>query len=132
MSRILVADPISEAGIERLREGAEVDVKTGRNEEQILADIAEYDAVVVRSETKITAKIIEAGKRLQAIARAGVGVDNIDVAAATRSGVVVVNSPEGNTIAAAEHTIALLLALSRKIPDAVASLRQGEWKRSKF
>lgn len=132
MSRILVADPISDTGIERLREGGEVDVKLGRKEDEILADIAEYDAVVVRSETKITGKIIEAGKKLQAIARAGVGVDNIDVAAATRHGVVVVNSPEGNTIAAAEQTIALLMALSRKIPDAVASLRAGEWKRSKF
>src|SRR5438876_10917832 len=91
-----------------------------------------YDALVVRSETQVTESIISAGRRLKVIGRAGVGVDNIDVPAATRHGVVVVNSPEGNTIAAAEHTIALLFSMARKIPEAVASLRGGEWKRSQF
>ncbi len=130
--RVLVADPIAEAGIARLRQGAQVDVITGQTAEQLTACIGEYDALVVRSETKVTAPILRAASRLKIVARAGVGVDNIDVPAATESGVIVVNSPEGNTIAAAEHTVAMLLALSRRIPDATASLRHGEWKRSKF
>lgn len=130
--RVLVADPISPAGVERLREGAEVDVATGLKPEQLLERIGDYDAMVVRSETRVTGDILEAGKRLRVVARAGVGVDNIDVATATRCGVIVVNSPEGNTMAAAEHTVAMLLALSRKIPAAVESLRRGEWKRSQF
>lgn len=130
--RVLVADPIAAAGVERLKRAAEVDVITGQTREQLLELIGNYDAMVVRSETKVTSDILEAGKKLKIVARAGVGVDNIDVPAATRCGVIVVNSPEGNTIAAAEHSIAMLLALSRKIPDAVASLRKGEWKRSQF
>jgi D-3-phosphoglycerate dehydrogenase len=130
--RVLVADPIAEAGIDRLRQVAQVDVRTGQPADELVRIIPEYDAMVVRSETKVTEAMFQAGKRLKAVARAGVGVDNIDVPAATRAGVVVVNSPEGNTIAAAEHTVAMLLALSRNIPDAVGSLRSGEWKRSKF
>jgi D-3-phosphoglycerate dehydrogenase len=130
--RILVADPVAQAGIDRLKDAGEVDVATGQSEDQLVACIPNYDAVVVRSETKITARILEAATKLKVVARAGVGVDNIDVPAATRAGVVVVNSPEGNTIAAAEHSIAMLLALSRKIPAASASLERGEWKRSKF
>jgi D-3-phosphoglycerate dehydrogenase len=130
--RILVADPIAEAGIELLRRGGEVDVVKGLSPEQLAEKIAPYDALVVRSESRVTEHVLEAGKRLKVVARAGVGVDNIDVPAATRLGVVVVNSPEGNTMAAAEHTVAMLLALSRRIPDAVASLRSGEWKRSQF
>lgn len=130
--RILVADPVAQAGIERLKEAGEVDVITGQSEDQLVACIGDYDAMVVRSETKVTARIFEAAKKLKVVARAGVGVDNIDVPAATRAGVVVVNSPEGNTIAAAEHSVAMLMALSRKIPAAAASLAQGEWKRSKF
>lgn len=130
--RVLVADPISKAGIDRLRQGSEVDVITGQTQEQLIELIPAYDAVVVRSETRITEPIFAAAKKLKVVARAGVGVDNIDVPAATRAGVIVVNSPEGNTIAAAEHTVAMLLSLSRKIPDAVSSLRKGEWKRSQF
>lgn len=116
----------------RLRQAARADVATGLTAEQLLERIPAYDALVVRSETRVTAAVLEAGKRLKVVARAGVGVDNIDVPAATRCGVIVVNSPEGNTMAAAEHTVAMLLALSRNIPDAVASLRAGEWKRSRF
>ncbi len=130
--RVLVADPISAAGVETLRTVAEVDVKTGQKPEELIACIGDYDAVVVRSETKITREGFAAARKLRIVARAGVGVDNIDVPAATEHGVIVVNSPEGNTMAAAEHTIAMLMALSRKIPDAVASVRAGEWKRSKF
>jgi D-3-phosphoglycerate dehydrogenase / 2-oxoglutarate reductase len=131
-ARVLVADPIAQRGVERLRQGAEVDVITGQSAEQLIERIPQYDALVVRSETRVTREVLEAGRRLKIVARAGVGVDNIDVPAATHHGVIVVNSPEGNTIAAAEHTVALLLSMSRKIPDATASLRCGEWKRSKF
>ncbi len=130
--RVLVADPIADAGVAQLRLGASVDVRTGLSPAELLAIIPDYDALVVRSETKVTADVMVAGSRLRVVARAGVGVDNIDVRAATEHGIVVINSPEGNTMAAAEHTVALLMAQSRKIPDAVASLRAGEWKRGKF
>src|SRR5690349_7061377 len=117
--RILVADPLSPAGVERLRRGGEVDGLTGLPADQLVERIGNYDALVVRSETRVTAAVLEAGTRLKVVARAGVGVDNIDVPVVTRHGVIVVNSPEGNTIAAAEHTVAMLLAMSRKIPAAV-------------
>lgn len=130
--RVLVADKLSAAGVARLREGVEVDEAPGLSEAELVERVPGYDAMVVRSATQVTAPVLEAGRRLKVVARAGVGVDNIDVAAATRCGIIVVNSPEGNTIAAAEHTVAMLLALARRIPDAVHSLRQGEWKRTAF
>jgi D-3-phosphoglycerate dehydrogenase len=130
--RVLVADRISPVGIDRLREGAAVDVATGLTEAELCQRMGDYDALVVRSETQVTAAVLKAGKRLRIVARAGVGVDNIDVPAATEQGILVVNSPEGNTIAAAEHTVAMLLALSRKIPAAAQSLREGEWARGRF
>lgn len=134
MPRVLVSDPIAEAGIAILRQtpGFEVDVKTGLKPEELKAIIAEYDALAVRSETKVTADILAEARKLQIIGRAGVGVDNIDITAATQRGIVVVNSPEGNTLAAAELAVALLLALARKIPQADASLRAGKWERKKF
>jgi D-3-phosphoglycerate dehydrogenase len=109
-----------------------VDVKTNLKPEEITGIIGEYDALVVRSQTKVTAAIIEAGKKLQVIARAGVGIDNVDIEAATRYGVVVVNAPTGNTVSAAEHAIALLLASARNIPQANASLKACQWKRNEF
>ncbi|HLZ71558.1 MAG TPA: phosphoglycerate dehydrogenase [Dehalococcoidia bacterium] len=130
--RILVADPIAPDGVAILERAGTVDVCTGQSAEQLIARIGGYDALVVRSETKVTAAVIEAGARLQIIGRAGVGVDNIDLDAATLHGIVVVNAPTGNTISAAEHTIGLMLALARHIPRADASLRRGEWKRSDF
>ena len=130
--RILVADPIAEEGIAALRAHAEVDVKTGLKRDELINIIGDYDAVVVRSETKITADVIQAGKKLQAIGRAGVGVDNIDVEAATKKGIVVVNAPTGNTISAAEHTLAMMLALARHIPQANTKLKGGEWRRQDF
>ncbi len=130
--RVLVSDPVAEDGVAYLRQQAKVDVKTGMRPEELIRIIPEYDALVVRSETKVTAEVIEAGSRLQVIGRAGVGIDNIDVAAATRRGIVVVNAPTGNNIAAAEHTLGMMLALARQIPQAYASLRAGEWKRSRF
>ena len=132
MPRILVSDPIDSLGVEMLRSVGDVDVKLGMDPSELLSVIGEYDALVVRSETKATAEVIEAGERLQVIGRAGVGVDNIDLDAATRKGVAVVNAPTGNTIAAAEHTIALMMSLARNIPQANQSLRGGEWRRSAF
>jgi D-3-phosphoglycerate dehydrogenase / 2-oxoglutarate reductase len=130
--KVLITDPISEEGIEVLRKEAQVDIKTDLKPEQIIAIIGDYDALIVRSQTKVTAGIIEAGKKLQVIARAGVGIDNVDVEAATRCGIVVVNAPTGNTVSAAEHAIALMLALARNIPQANASLKSCEWKRNEF
>jgi D-3-phosphoglycerate dehydrogenase len=131
-ARVLVADPIAPEGVELLSRAAEVDVRTGLAPAELIAIISDYEALVVRSETRVTADVIAAGTRLQVIGRAGVGVDNIDVAAATERGIVVVNAPTGNTIANAEHTLGLMLALARHIPQADASLRAGRWERSRF
>ena len=130
--KVLIADPLSEAGIEILRSHTEVDVKTGLPPEEIISIIGDYEALVVRSQTQVTAEVIKAGKKLQVIARAGVGIDNIDVDEATQQGIVVVNAPTGNTISAAEHTIALMLSLARHIPQANALLKSGVWRRSDF
>lgn len=132
MSKILVADPIAQDGISILEQEREVDVRPGLKPDELLRIIGDYEALVVRSETKVTAEVFAAGKALKAVGRAGVGVDNIDLDAATQSGVIVVNAPLGNTIANAEHTIALMLALARHIPGANASLQGGEWKRAQF
>ena len=132
MPRILVADPLAEDGLERLRRAGEVTVVSKLQEDELIRRIPEFDALVVRSETRVTASILEAGRRLRVVGRAGVGVDNIDVPTATRRGIVVVNAPRGNIIAAAEHSIALLFALARWVPQADASVRRGEWTRSKF
>jgi len=130
--KVLVAEPISSEGIDILRSYAQVDVKLGLKAEEILSIIGDYGALIVRSQTQVSAGVIETGKKLQVIARAGVGVDNIDVAEATRRGIVVVNAPTGNTISAAEHTIALMLSLARHIPQANALLKSGVWQRSDF
>lgn len=130
--KILVADPLAEEGVEVLKRQAEVDVKLKLKPEELKSIIGDYEALIVRSETKATADIIEAGKKLQVIARAGVGLDNIDVEAATRKGIVVVNAPTGNTIAAAEHAIALMMALARHVPQASARLKSGVWQRSEY
>ena len=132
MPKILVADPIAQEGVDLLSTRAQVDVKHGLKPQELLEILPEYDALVVRSETKVTAEAIRAGKRLQVIARAGIGVDNIDLEAATSAGIAVVNAPTGNTVAAAEHTLALMLALARNIPDAHHSVKGGEWRRSAF
>ena len=132
MAKVLVSDSIDQAGIEILSQVAQVDVKTGLPPEELVKIIPEYDALMLRSGTKVTQEIIEAGTKLKIIGRAGVGVDNIDVPAATRHGIVVVNSPEGNTIAAAEHALAMMLSLSRHIPDANQSLKNSEWNRKRF
>jgi D-3-phosphoglycerate dehydrogenase len=125
--RVLVREPIAEAGIELLRERFEVDVDGNGD---LAERIGDYDAIVIRSATKLTAELIERADRLKVIGRAGVGVDNVDVEAATRRGIVVANAPESTVTSAAEHTIGLLVALARNIPQAHAALKQGRWERS--
>jgi D-3-phosphoglycerate dehydrogenase len=132
-ARILVADPIAQEGVAFLKQVGDVDVITKQTPEQLIERLPDYDAMVVRSETKVTAEILQnCGNRLKVIGRAGVGVDNIDLPTATARGIIVVNSPEGNTLAAAEHTIALMLALARNIPAAAATMKAGGWDRSKY
>jgi len=130
--KVLVTEAISDEGINILGSCAQVDVKLGLKPEEIVSIIGDYEALVVRSQTKVSVEIIEAGKRLQVIARAGIGIDNVNVDEATRCGIVVVNAPTGNTISAAEHTIALMLSLARYIPQANTALKSGLWRRSEF
>ena len=132
MTKVLVSDPIDQAGIDILSQVAQVDVRTGLPPEELRAIIGDYEALMIRSGTTVTAEIIEAADKLRIIGRAGVGVDNVDVPAATKRGVLVVNSPEGNTIAAAEQALALMLALSRHVPHAHASTMAGGWDRKKY
>jgi D-3-phosphoglycerate dehydrogenase len=129
MPKILVRETIADAGIELLRAKFDVDVDTDSPLDEIIGG---YDALIVRSATKVTADVIERGTRLKVIGRAGVGVDNVDVEAATRRGIVVANAPESNVVSAAEHTIGLLVALARNIPQAHAALVEGRWERSKW
>src|SRR5690606_37568423 len=133
--KVLVTDPLSEEGLAVLRaaDGVVVEVRMGLSEAELVDVIGDYDGLIVRSGTRVTARVIEAGRRLKVIGRAGVGVDNIDVDAATRRGVLVINAPEGNTVATAEHAIALMLALARWIPAAHASVvRDRRWERQRF
>jgi D-3-phosphoglycerate dehydrogenase / 2-oxoglutarate reductase len=130
--RILVVEPLAAQGLELLRAHHEVDERLGLPRDEIAGILPDYDALVVRSQVKVDAEMIAAGTRLVVIGRAGVGVDNVDLEAATRAGITVVNAPTGNTIAAAEHTLALLYGLARRIAAADASMRLGEWKRSQF
>jgi D-3-phosphoglycerate dehydrogenase len=130
--KVLIADRIDKEGIEFLRQHADVTVEPGLKPESLKAKIGAYDALIVRSQTKVRADIIESGKKLKVIGRAGVGTDNIDVAAATRKGIVVVNAPTANTVSAAEHTVALMLALARHVPEANNQLKSGRWQREKL
>ncbi|MDD4923431.1 MAG: phosphoglycerate dehydrogenase [Dehalococcoidales bacterium] len=130
--KVLVADPIAQEGIDLLSKYAQVDVKTKQSPEDIIPIIGDYDALIVRSQTQVTADIIAAGKNLQIIGRAGVGVDNIDTNAASQRGIIVVNAPTGNTVSAAEHAVALMLAMARNIPQANTSLKSGKWQRAEF
>ena len=132
--RVLVSDKLAEEGLAPLRESPKIEVvfKTDLTPDELKQEIKTVDALLVRSQTKVTADVIDAAEKLVVIGRAGVGVDNIDVEAATRRGILVCNSPEGNTAAAAEHTWALMLAVARNVPAANVSLAAGEWKRSQF
>lgn len=132
--KVLITDRIASEGIELLSRDPEIDVDVaiGIRPEELKERIKGYDALIVRSETKVSREIIEAADKLRIIARAGVGVDNVDIEAATRKGIIVMNAPDPNTIATAEHTMALMLAMLRNIPQAWVSLRDGKWERSKF
>ena len=128
-AKVLVREKIADAGIDLLRERFDVEVDSNGD---LAGKIGDYDAIVIRSATKLTADLIERAERLKVIGRAGVGVDNVDVEAATRRGIVVANAPESTVTSAAEHTIGLLVALARNIPQAHAALKQGRWERSKW
>lgn len=130
--KVLITDKINESAGKIIEAAAEVDFLPTMSEEELIKVISNYDALMVRSQTKVTAKIIEAGKNLKIIGRAGVGVDNIDLEAATQKGIIVVNSPDGNTMAAAEHTVALMLAMARNIAPAATSTKAGKWDRAKY
>ena len=134
MFRVLVADNVSAAGLEPLRSETEIEVHDcpNINPAELLEKIHSYDALIVRSRTDVTREVIRAGKNLQIVARAGTGVDNIDLESATESGVLVVNAPTGNSVAAAEHTIAMLMAMTRHVPQADSDLRRGNWERSRW
>src|SRR6266516_1135631 len=132
MARILIAEPLADAGVELLRARHQVDARQTMTREQLLAAFAEVDALVGRSATTVDAEVLEAGRNLKVVGRAGIGLDNVDVETATRLGIVVVNAPQSNVISAAEHTIALILAQARNIPQADQALREGRWERSRF
>jgi D-3-phosphoglycerate dehydrogenase / 2-oxoglutarate reductase len=132
--KVLVADPISERGIAELAEGKllQVDVLTGKSQEELLEIIDQYQGLVVRSQTKVTPALLAAAKQLKVVGRAGVGVDNVDVDFATKRGVIVMNTPGGNTISTAEHAFSLMMSISRNIPQADASVKSGKWDRKNF
>jgi D-3-phosphoglycerate dehydrogenase / 2-oxoglutarate reductase len=132
--KILVSDPLSKKGLEILERAKSLkyDFKPGLPPQELKKIIPEYDAIIVRSETKLTGEIIEAANRLKVIGRAGIGLDNVDLAAATKKGIVVMNTPQENAISTAEHTIAMLLSAARKIPQATASSKGGKWEKKKF
>ncbi len=132
--KILVSDPLSDVGVKIFQEthGIEVEVNTGLTPDELKGVIGQYEGLVIRSATKVTAEIIEAANKLKVIGRAGIGLDNVDIPAASKRGIVVMNTPEGNTITTAEHTMAMIMALSRNIPQATASLKQGKWEKKQL
>jgi len=134
MQKVLISDPLSNRGLEILGKAKTLkyDIKTGLPPEELKKIIPEYDAIIIRSETKVKAEIIEAASRLKVIGRAGIGLDNVDLPAATKKGIVVMNTPQENAIAAAEHTMAMMLSISRKIPQATGSMKAGKWEKKKF
>jgi D-3-phosphoglycerate dehydrogenase len=130
--RVLVAEKVGASGIELLERHCDVEIGVDWSREQLAERIGDFDGILIRSATQVDAELIDAAPKLRAVGRAGVGVDNVDVAAATRRGIVVANAPQSNVVTAAEHTMALLLAMARNVPQAHASLISGKWERSKF
>ena len=132
--KILVSDPLSDVGVKIFKDtpGIDVDVNTGLTPEELKKIIGSYDGLVIRSATKVTSEILEAADNLKVIGRAGIGLDNVDIPEASKRGIVVMNTPEGNTITTAEHTIAMIMALSRNIPQATSSLKEGRWEKKKL
>ena len=133
MPKVLIADKLSPAAIAIFKErGVEADFKPGMSKEELLACVDQYDGIAIRSATKITADVVKAAKHLKVVGRAGIGVDNVDIPAATAAGVIVMNTPFGNSITTAEHAIALMMALARDIPAANTSTQAGKWEKSRF
>ncbi|MGD0190815.1 MAG: phosphoglycerate dehydrogenase [Rhizomicrobium sp.] len=133
MPKVLIADKLSPAALAIFKErGVEADVKTGLSKDELLKIVADYDGIAIRSATKITAEVIKAARNLKVVGRAGIGVDNVDIPAATAAGVIVMNTPFGNSITTAEHAIALMMALARELPAANASTHAGKWEKNRF
>lgn len=132
--KILVSDNLSESGIEKLSKvpGFDIEVNTKLTHEELRERIKDFDALVIRSGTKVTADILENATNLKVIGRAGIGLDNVDVEAASKRGIVVMNTPEGNVITTAEHAIAMMFALTRNIPQASSSIKAGKWEKKRF
>src|SRR5512136_2115601 len=132
--KVLVSDTLAEEGIQIFRNapGIEVDVNTNLTPDELKGIIGEYDGLAIRSATKVTKEIIEKADNLKVVGRAGIGVDNVDVNAASKRGIVVMNTPGGNTVTTGEHAIAMMLSLARKIPQATASMKAGKWEKSRF
>ena len=131
--RVLIADKLSPAAVAIFKErGVEADIKTGLSKDELLKIVDQYDGIAIRSATKITADVIKAAKKLKVVGRAGIGVDNVDIPAATAAGVIVMNTPFGNSITTAEHAIALMMALARDLPAANASTQAGKWEKNRF
>jgi D-3-phosphoglycerate dehydrogenase / 2-oxoglutarate reductase len=132
--KVLVSDSLSEKGINIFRETPDIDVDviTDLSPEELKGIIGKYHALVIRSSTRVTPEIIEAAENLKVVGRAGIGLDNVDISSASKKGIIVMNTPEGNTVTTAEHTIAMIMALSRNIPQATASLKEGKWEKKKF
>ena len=133
MPRVLIADKLSPAALAIFKErGVDADVKTGLSKDELLAIVADYDGIAIRSATKVTADVIKVAKKLKVVGRAGIGVDNVDIPAATAAGVIVMNTPFGNSITTAEHAIALMMALARELPAANSSTHSGKWEKNRF
>ena len=133
MPKVLIADKLSPAAVAIFKErGVEADVKTGLTKEELIKIVDQYDGIAIRSATKLTADVIKAAKKLKVVGRAGIGVDNVDIPAATAAGVIVMNTPFGNSITTAEHAISLMLALARELPAANASTQAGKWEKNRF
>ena len=132
--KVLVSDKLGDAGVELFEqeEGIDVDVKTGLSPEELKEVIGDYDALVIRSATKVTEDVLEAATNLKAIGRAGIGVDNVDVEGATKRGIIVMNTPTGNIVTTAEHAIAMMMALTRNIPQGTASMKAGRWDKKQL
>jgi len=132
--RVLVSDKLAEAGLQVLRDapGVDLELRPGMSEDELCEIIGDYDGLIIRSATQVTPRVIEKAHRLRVVGRAGIGVDNVDIPAASRRGIVVMNTPTGNSVTTAEHALALLASLARKIPQAVTSMRGGKWEKSKF
>src|SRR5210317_1100229 len=132
--KVLVSDNLGDIGIKMFQEepGIEVDVKTGLAPDELKSIIGGYDALVIRSATKVTEELLEAAENLKVVGRAGIGLDNVDIPAATKRGIIVMNTPGGNVITTAEHAIGMLMALSRNVPEGTASLKAGRWDKKKL